>query len=280
MSNGVAPTKSGTYNATTAGTYRWIASYGGDGKNLSVAGQCNDAKESVVVDKANPKITTDAQDTAKLPNATVSDTATLTGLNPDGGGSIVFRLYGPSSSPVCVDSGADKNLVFTSSATSVNGNNTYGPVSAEVTKAGTYYWIASYSGDANNNSVSGTCGEATEVSSVDKSSPVISTTATASTTLPGGTLKDTATVTGLTADATGNVVFHLYGPSATPDCSGEAVFTNTQPIGTVADGTGTAVSSNYTPAKSGSYYWTATYRGTTTTTTRSRDVAPTTRRRL
>ncbi len=209
---GVATATSGTYTATAAGTYRWVASYGGDAKNKSVAGQCGDANESVVVDKAKPTITTDAQDTAKLPDATVSDTATLSGLNPGAGGTVVFRLYGPSSSPVCNDNDPNKNLVFTSGAVTVNGNGTYGPVSTQVTKAGTYYWIASYSGDVNNESVTGTCGEATEVSSVDKSSPGITTTATASTTLPGGTIKDTANVTGLTSDATGNVVFNLYGP--------------------------------------------------------------------
>jgi uncharacterized repeat protein (TIGR01451 family) len=261
VAGGVASATSGTYTATAAGTYRWIASYGGDAKNKSVAGQCNDASESVVVDKASPTITTDAQDTAKLPDATVNDTATLSGLNPGAGGTVVFRLYGPSSTPVCNDNGAAKNLVFTSSAVTVNGNGSYGPVSTQVTKAGTYYWIASYSGDANNNSVSGTCGEATEVSSVDKASPAITTTATASTTLPNGTVKDTANVTGLTSDATGNVVFHLYGPSAQPDCSGVPVFTSTKPIGTVTGGAASVDSATFTPAKAGSYYWTASYEG-------------------
>ena len=151
--------------------------------------------------------------------------------------------------------------MFTSGAVAVNGNGTYGPVSTQVTKAGTYYWIASYSGDANNESVTGTCGEATEVSSVDKASPGITTTATASTTLPGGTIKDTANVTGLTSDATGNVVFNLYGPSAQPDCSGTAVFTDTKAIGTVTGGAASVDSASFTPTNAGFYYWTASYEG-------------------
>jgi uncharacterized repeat protein (TIGR01451 family) len=261
VAGGVATATSGTYTATAAGTYRWVTSYDGDAKNKPVAGQCGDANESTVVDKAKPTITTDAQDTAKLPDATVNDTATLSGLNPGAGGTVVFRLYGPSSSPVCNDNGVNKNLVFTSGAVTVNGNGTYGPVSTQVTKAGTYYWIASYSGDANNESVTGTCGEATEVSSVDKASPGITTTATASTTLPGGTIKDTANVTGLTSDATGNVVFNLYGPSAQPDCTGTPVFTSTKAIGTVTGGAASVDSNTFTPTTAGSYYWTASYEG-------------------
>ena len=259
---GVATVTSSAYTATAAGTYRWVASYGGDAKNKTVAGQCNDAHESAVVTPANPKIVTDAQDTASLPQATITDTATLSGLNPGATGSIVFRLYGPSATPVCNDSGAGANLVFTSSSVPVNhGNGTYGPVQFTVTKAGTYYWVASYNGDANNSSVSGVCGETTEISDVDKATTAISTRATTTAKLPDGTLKDTATVTGLTSDATGNVVFNLYGPSPTPNCSGPAKFTSTTPLGTVTAGTAVVESATFTPVAAGSYYWTATYEG-------------------
>src|SRR5262249_14229298 len=39
--------QSPAFAPTAAGTYRWIASYGGDGNNNAVGGACNDANESV-----------------------------------------------------------------------------------------------------------------------------------------------------------------------------------------------------------------------------------------
>ena len=49
----------GSYPATAftpanVGTYRWIASYGGDAKNNPAAGACNDANENVTVTPAAP----------------------------------------------------------------------------------------------------------------------------------------------------------------------------------------------------------------------------------
>ena len=48
----------------------------------------------------------------------------------------------------------------------MNGNGTYGPVSFSPTAVGSYYWIASYSGDSNNNAVAGSCGNTNETSTV------------------------------------------------------------------------------------------------------------------
>ena len=40
---------SGNYTPTEAGTYRWIATYGGDQNNAGAEGKCNDANETVTV---------------------------------------------------------------------------------------------------------------------------------------------------------------------------------------------------------------------------------------
>ena len=135
-----ATVTSDSHVVTQAGTYRWIAAYSGDAKNQAVSGQCNDPNESTVVNKAPATITTDAQDTAKLPDATITDTATLAGVTSNAGGEIIFKLYGPDATPgtpTCTE-GDGGNLVFTSAAGAfpVNGPNTYGPVSVEVDKAG------------------------------------------------------------------------------------------------------------------------------------------------
>jgi hypothetical protein len=48
------------FTPTTPGTYRWVASYGGDANYNGVTGACNDPTESVVVSKAVPIVATQA----------------------------------------------------------------------------------------------------------------------------------------------------------------------------------------------------------------------------
>ena len=142
----------------------------------------------------------------------------------------------------------------------MNGPGTYGPASTTVANAGTYYWIATYSGDNNNNGVAGECGDAGETSVVAKASPAISTMAVATDdTLPNTSVKDTATVTGLSANATGTVTFTIYS-----DDSCESVVTTLTPlpIGTVTNGTATVVSGDYTGLNAaGDYFFVASYSG-------------------
>ena len=87
--------------------------------------------------------------------AAVSDTATLSGgANPTG--TITFKLYGPN------DATCSNTAIFTSTVT-VSGNGSYGSTPAFTpTAAGTYRWIANYSGDANNNATSNACNGANE----------------------------------------------------------------------------------------------------------------------
>ena len=86
---------------------------------------------------ATPTITTQASP-GNLEGAVVTDTATVTGgASPTG--AVSFRLY---SDPACV------NEVFRSTSPLVGGTATSGNVTPQ---AGTYYWRAVYTGDANNN---------------------------------------------------------------------------------------------------------------------------------
>ena len=95
---------SGDVTVTAAGKYYWVASYGGDGSNNAVAGQCGDANETSTVEKASPAITTTAGSTGSFPGAvTISDTAHLTGLTSTAGGNVTFTVYGPFAA----DSSAD-----------------------------------------------------------------------------------------------------------------------------------------------------------------------------
>jgi hypothetical protein len=88
-----------------------------------------------------------------------TDTATLVGgTNPTG--SLVFKLYGPSD-PTCSNAPA-----FTSPVVTVNGNGAYQSPAFPPTSAGTYAWVAAYSGDANNAAATTNCGDPAETVTV------------------------------------------------------------------------------------------------------------------
>ena len=132
---------------TVTGTYEWVASYRGDSNNNPASSRNGD--EPVTVDPASPTISTAANPATVTLNAggspTLNDSATLAGGYNETG-SIAFVLYGPDGSAV------DTETV------NVTGKGTYTtpagytlPTAGAVT--GTYQWVASYSGDGNNNAV-------------------------------------------------------------------------------------------------------------------------------
>ncbi|HVC69413.1 MAG TPA: hypothetical protein VNC61_04015 [Acidimicrobiales bacterium] len=132
--------------------------------------------------KASPVIVTTA--TNAQVGSPIGDTSTLSGTSQDvtasvnqvrtisvvgnAGGTVIFNLYGPT------DTNCTSTPIFTSPPITVNGDGTYGPVSFTPTQgAGTYRWIATYSGDQNNNGATELCGAAGETSVVS-TAPVTS----------------------------------------------------------------------------------------------------------
>ena len=257
--NGNGNYPSANFSPTAPGTYRWIATYSGDANNNPIAGACNDPNESVVVSPATPNLSTTASPSSTTIGLTVTDSANLTGgYNPTG--TVVFKLYGPATGNTCIDAGAGANLVFTSNPITVNGNGSYGPSTPafQPTAPGTYRWIASYSGDANNDAKSGACGDANETVIVNKATPGLSTTASAGGVI-GVSVTDSATLTG-GYSMTGNLVFRLYGPSATNVCNaGNLVYTS--PAITVNGPGNYGPSGSFQPTVAGTYRWRATYSG-------------------
>ena len=110
---------------------------------------------------------------------------------------------------------------YTASDGDANGNDIPGEPADEFipTAAGTYNWIAVYSGDPPNTlGVSGSCADENEGSVVNPNQPTIVTEATGSSGVPLGTaIDDTATLAN-TADqpdgdpAGGTITFTAYGP--------------------------------------------------------------------
>ncbi|MEA2369700.1 MAG: hypothetical protein QOH12_94, partial [Solirubrobacteraceae bacterium] len=241
--NGTYP--SGPFTTAGAGVYNFVAVYSGDANNAAVASACGAAGESVTVTKAPPAIVT----TASAPVAaggTISDSAVLTGgFTPTG--TITFTVFGPNN-PTCTGTPLGTSTV------TVTGNGTYpsGPFSSA--GAGTYNFVAVYSGDANNAGVTSACGAAGESVTVTKAPPTITTTASASV-AAGGTISDSAVLAGGSAP-TGTITFTVFGPN-NPTCTGAPLGTSTV---TVA-GNGTYPSGPFTAAGAGTYNFVAVYSG-------------------
>ena len=145
----------------------------------------------------------------------------------------------------------------------VNGNGTYGtpagytlPTTETVT--GTYQWVVTDSGDANNNGVISSSGN--EPVQVDPASPTIITIANPSSVTLANTgsptLMDSATLAGGYYE-TGTLTFDLYGPDGMTVVHTEIVSvsgngTYGTPAGYTLPTTGTVI---------GTYQWVVTYSG-------------------
>ena len=95
---------------------------------------------------------------------TLSDQATITGLvSPVAGSTVRFRLFPPSGGSTCAGNPVVDELrpVTLSGGTGTATSTSYTP-----TVPGVYHWIATFSGDANNESVEGACNESTETRTV------------------------------------------------------------------------------------------------------------------
>jgi hypothetical protein len=131
------------------------------------------------------------------------------------------------------------------------------------TAAGTYGWVATYSGDDNNNPAATGCGESGEITEVLPHQPSLTTSASPPARLhpsarrvraAGLSIYDSATLRGFRP--TGEIVFNLYGPNDAA-CAGPPIFTT----GTAVNGNGIYNSEKFTPTASGTYRWRAIYLG-------------------
>jgi hypothetical protein len=161
-------TGNGTYASpvvteNTAGSYQWVASYSGDANNKAIADACGQPAEQVVVtppptptptptpSKASPTIVTTASAACKPTSTTttcpLTDEAVLSGGNSPTG-TITFGLY---------PSGTTCTTALKTVKATVAGNGSYTSPSVPELATGSYQWIASYSGDANNNPAAEPC---------------------------------------------------------------------------------------------------------------------------
>lgn len=227
VSNTASSVTSPAASVTAAGDYCWSAHFHSTTTGVPDSDDNGD-HECFTVNPLTPSLATTAGANVVLGNP-ISDTASLTGttnepgtpaINPTtaGGsahGTITFTAYGPND---CT------TVAFTSTAQSVNGDGSYGPVSFTPTAVGTYHWVASYTGDAPNTlptTHNSACTDAAEDVTV---SSVKSSLNSAQSFIPN----DSATVTAPAGGAlAGTVTFTAYESS---DCSGTAILTQQKAV--------------------------------------------------
>jgi uncharacterized repeat protein (TIGR01451 family) len=244
---------SGSYSPTSAGTFMWTASYGGDAHNSPLTEGCGGIDETSTVSKASPTISTNASSPTQTITGNgleLTDTATLAGgASPTG--TITFKLFSDAT-------GGCGAQVGSSVTATVTGNGSYPSPSVHVSSAGLYHWVAGYGGDGNNIAVSGACGDANEDVTVLKAAPTISTNAAPlSQTLGSGglDLSDKATLAA-GASPTGTISFSLFADSSGP-CGAQVGTAVTVPV----NGNGTYTSPTVHLGAAGTYHWIASYGG-------------------
>jgi hypothetical protein len=170
----------------------------------------------------------------------VHDSATLSGSTADAGGTVTYTVYSDSA---CMQ-------VFASAGTKTVTNAVVpdsDPVSFPI--AGTFYWQAVYSGDANNNGATSVC--TSEILVVERRTPAMTT---AQNLLPN----DDATLSGATANAGGSITFSLFDPSA-PTCSGSPAYTQTVAVN--GNGTYSTTNTTFLASVQGTWRWVVNYTG-------------------
>ncbi|HVC05328.1 MAG TPA: hypothetical protein VND88_11705, partial [Candidatus Acidoferrales bacterium] len=201
---------------------------------------------------ASPTITTTALPTSGALGTTLKDSADLEGASSfDGNGSITFNLYAPGDT-TCSGSPVDSEVI-----NGIVANGTYTtPNGVVADAAGTYNWVASFSGDVYA-PVATVCTD--EPVSVAKASPTISTQLNANPITVGGSDYDTAALAGFAPGGSGGTV--TYTAYSDNGCT-----TGAQSAGTVTidESTGVATQSNsvsFTAA--GTVSWEAVFNGDT-----------------
>jgi hypothetical protein len=191
----------------------------------------------------SPTIATTLSANPVTVGATVHDSATLSGTTANAGGTVTYTVY---TNDTCTD-----NPQSAGTKTVTNGTV---PDSDPITfnSAGDFYWQAVYSGDANNTGATSLC--TSEHLVVNKAGPSIATNLSADTVSVGGTVHDSATLSGATASAGGTVTYTVYtdsGCTANPQDAGTVTVTNA----VVPD------SNPITFNSAGDFYWQAVYSG-------------------
>ena len=165
--------------------------------------------------KISQPISTQLSATSVAFGATAYDTALSCGCQRQRGG---FRHLPASTTTPPAPAVAAASSPTLGPLTVTNGSVPETPPDWTASGApGTYYFVASYSGDADDTAATSGCGA--EPITVTQDAPSISTQLSATTVAMGATVHDTAAMVGSTATAGGTVTYSVYGSATAPPCS-------------------------------------------------------------
>jgi hypothetical protein len=225
------------------GEYNYLVRYGGDAKNAPASTTCGQASQRLQMTPGRPSLVT----TASLVAGSIEDSALLSGGVPTSG-TILFRLFGPEDA-AC----AGTPLFRASLPVGYQGHYSSGPFTPSL--PGTYRFQAEYSGDANDEPATASCGGPGETVKVEGPPRPTLTQRTSGNAIMGEQISDTVTVAGGLAP-TGKVMFLLYAPTDTT-CSHGALAVSTVSVA----GDGVYSSNSFTTSALGDYRYTVTYSG-------------------
>jgi hypothetical protein len=190
--------------------------------------------------KNSPTIATTLSATNVSIGTAVHDSSALTGASATAGGTVTYTVY---TNNTCT-AGAQ-------GAGTVKVTNGVVPDSNAITfnNAGTFYWQAVYSGDADNNGATSAC--TSEIVVVNQNTTGI---VTAQNLLPN----DDATLSGATAGAGGSITFNLFSPSDAT-CAGTPALTQT--VGVSGNGTYSTTNTTFLASAEGTWRWQVSYTG-------------------
>lgn len=190
--------------------------------------------------KLSPSISTTLSASSVAIGTAVHDSATLSGATAGAGGTVTYTVYS--------DNACSQNAVGAGTVTVTNG---VVPDSNAITfnNAGTFYWQAAYSGDADNNSATSVC--TTEVLVVNQNNTGMTT---AQNVIPN----DDATLSGATSNAGGTITFSLFSPSDAT-CSNSPAFTQT--VNVSGNGVYSTTNTSFIASDSGTWRWKVVYSG-------------------
>jgi len=255
-------TANASFTPTTAGTYCWYASYSGDSTDNAAASTVH---TTAVQNTPSLTLSTPASATLGSTVLAANINGTLSGANSvQTGDTVTFYISKSTALGTCpsLNNPGNWNTVSTVAVPTTGYNKNYVSGSnRQLTAAGTYWWYAAFSGDADNAAANSPCNSTT----VAKATPNM--------TMPAGVLTTVFGVTTLTFTVT--VAPPTGSPGGTPTPSGTVSWSVTvvTPNGTATcanqnlNGAGTAqcairIGTANTPAAS-TYTATANYQGDT-----------------
>jgi hypothetical protein len=224
---------------TRTGSFRWVVSYSGDANHAATRTTCG--APTSTIGAARPSIASTVPQELSV-GTPFQITATLQGAFAPTG-TVTFRIYGPNATS------CGKPLSTNTVTVSANGTVSSAPFVA--LNPGRYLFVASYSGNSNNQAAAESCDPTGRVAVVAKRAPKVKPQAR----LKGKRISIRARLIGATSP-TGTIRFRLYRPG-NKTCNGKPAFSG----GVTVKANGRYLLAQYLARKRGIYLLSVSYSG-------------------